>query len=198
VGRRQIQSAGDSGLGEPRQVPAVAVARGDRGREVQLRDETLCRNEAPHRFDERHVADEGRRVRPLAVRTGVADSDRMQHRVGVDRALEERPVEGVQRAAVGGRSFGKHRDQAPGGERLGDPAVDVLRMATAAALDEERAGLRAERTDHRPASDILLGDEHRRAHREDRHHVEPRDVIGDEHAARRQCRGLVEASDPHI
>jgi len=188
----------DRPLAELRQVAPVAVARRDRRGEAQLGGERPRRHEAPDRFDQRHVADEGRRVGPFAVRAGVADRDRLQDRLGLHCALEERPVERIQRAPVGRRPLGEDRDHAAARQRARHAVADAPGVPPVAALDEQRAGALAEPPDDRPVENVVLGDEHRRADGENRHDVEPRDVIGDEHAPRRQARGLVEADHPHI
>jgi len=165
----------------------VAVARVDRRGEPQFHFQARLARDPPHRLDERHLADVGRRVRLStslsAIAFAIAQRDRQYRGPGVDRRLQQRRVEVLHRSAVGRRALGTDRHEAPARERRHDALVRGARVTPAAALDEERADPRHQPADERPIADVGLGHEERRRHRVDGENVQPRDVVRHEQAA---------------
>jgi len=158
----------------------VPRERGERRRRDQLDSEAALAADAPERRREARVARVLGRERERAVTVVVADRDRQHVPARVDDRLQERAVEAEHRRAVGRRPLGEHRDHVAGRERVGRAPVDAVRVLTPLALDEQRAGVADQPADDRPARELGLADEARRAVRVQHDDVEPRDVVRDE------------------
>src|SRR5437879_2972406 len=75
--------------------------------------------------------------------------------------------------AVVGRAFAEQHHRIAFGEALRDLGIDLLRPMAARPVDEHRALQLGEQPEHRPARDLVLGDERHRRHRRDHGNIEP-------------------------
>ena len=147
--------------------------------------------------DQRHLPHVGRGIGVAARAVAITKRQRQHCRAGVDRRLQERRVEMLDRAAVGRRALGADRYQPPARERGDDSPVHAAGVAPAAALDEERADTLDQPADEGPLPDLGLGDEERREHGVHGEDVQPRDVVRHEQAAVGEEHRCVVGFHPH-
>ena len=168
-----------------RQFATAAVRRGRQGHvDGDTCDQATVGEDIVQTFAQAEVAVIGRGAARAAVFQVIGQRERLQRLPGLDGRLQQRGVEVQDMAAIGRRALGKHRDVATGAKQRRDLCVDDLRVATAAAAQEDGFALRCQPADDRPGADFMLGDEGRGRKRVDDEDIDPRHVVGHQHAAR--------------
>ena len=169
---------------------------------MQLGAQPLRTRDAPHRHQQRDIVDVRRDIAAHAGLVDIADRHRMHPRLRTDGRLEQRCMERPHHRAVGGRTFRKHRDTlARHRQPRDDAVVHLARVGAPGALDEQRADARRQPAEHRPAADLRLRHEQRRADCVDHPDVEPGHMVGcDEHRriVARQFAMHVQADVHHV
>lgn len=112
--------------------------------------------------------------------TGVAQSDRLDRDVGVDRGLEEAGVEAANRDSARCGPLGEDEDGAFLAQAICDRLDRFQRAVT--AFDEEGAPASGEKPDQGPTADLGLGYEGDRLEAADRRDIEPGDMVRDQEA----------------
>jgi len=171
--------------------------RGERRRKIELHHDPALSQHAPQRGHETRVSGVGDRSDARAIIVVIADRHRLHLPQRVDHRLQQRAVKGEELAAVAGLAFGKDRNHIARFERGTGVAVDAMRVATAPALNEQRAAVGDQAADQRPARKIRPGDEARRLNRIEHEYVEPGNVVGDDQHVARQPAGRPSA-DPQL
>jgi hypothetical protein len=167
---------------------AAALTRSLRLTERHHRREARSVHCAPDRSHQRLVAQVERTGAVLPRRiVDEAQRQRLHGRAGRDGRLDQVGVEGQHAAAVARGALGKHRNDLPGPQAVGDLVHHVHHVATVFALDVERAGAGGERPDQRPVPDVGFRHEPAVPRRMDHQDVEPGNVIG--HQQHRPTRG---------
>src|SRR6185295_19657422 len=134
----------------------------ERPRDIEQHDHTMLAENAPQRGQELRVPRVAGRIAARTVAAAIADRHRLYMTARIDRRLQQRAVKRQQRAAVAGLAFRKDRDDVARCQRRANVTADPMRIAAAAALDEQRADAGDQPTEQRPAREIRLGDEARR------------------------------------
>ena len=163
---------------------AGAIGCGERRCRSQARNHLRCREDGPDALPHRRFPCVGRCQRASAVRSFVAKCNGLYRATGFHGRLQQGCMEAEQGRAVGRRAFRKQGDILAGVEQGVDLGIDDLRVAAAAPPQENRVGFRRKPANQRPVAYLRFRDEGHGACRVKYKDVEPRDVVGDNEAAR--------------
>ena len=126
---------------------------------------------------------------PIAI--GIAQCQRNQGGAGIDGRLEQRGMKAPDGQAVAGGALGIDANDGTGLQRRHDGGIHMPRGAAPAAFDEQRSDASAQPAHQRPLANLRLGDKNGRMAGQHDEDVQPGNVIGDQHAHRRQRIGMV-------
>src|SRR6266851_9248458 len=87
-----------------------------------------------------------------------SNRNRLHGRARIDGGLKQRRIKIIYAGTGRGGAFGEKCDVLAAGESRGGLALDPIRIADAAAANEDRAELADDRPEKRIARDLLLGD----------------------------------------
>lgn len=169
-----------------RELAPVFPERIDGGRRAQPNGQRAAGENRREALHQRRLAGKRRRQAALSLRVVVRQRQRQHGASGLDRRLQQRRVKAQEVGAVGRRPLGEDRHINAAAEQRVDLSIDHLGVAAAAAAQENGVVARGEPADKRPAADLCLGDEGRRAQRVDHEDIEPGDMVGDDQTARRR------------
>lgn len=177
---------GDRCVGLAGQVPPIHALRSDRCQYVQLHIQVSCRRDTAHRFPEGHVAEIGRRSAGRAVRIDVTQGDRYDALCGIGRALQHCAAKRQDCGTIGRRTFGKDGNRIAGYQGRDDRSIQLRRRTSAAPFEKQCLVRGDQPADQRPLAYLGLADESCRAQGRKDEDIEPRNMIGDNHAPARR------------
>jgi hypothetical protein len=160
---------------------AVGVAAGRDGlADLDLGDQPAGPRHPPQGGEQGVVADEGGHRARLAPSGAVADADGLDRDARVQRGLEHGTPEVPLGAPAPGAALGEYRDGLPGAQGPRDAGDCVRERPQPVPVDEQGAAARGQRSRHRPAADLPLGEHPGRADGGEQGDVQPGDVVGDQ------------------
>jgi len=174
---------GNGRVGPVGQMPPVARGRVQAGQHSDLHRQARGADDAQQADPQMGVAHVGGGYRgPVA---GLPVVQRHGHHpgAGIDGRLEQGAVEGQQLVAVGSGAFGEDTDPMAPPQFLDQVLPRPLGGCARAPFQEDGFGADAEPADHRPAADVVLGDEGGGGDGIDGEDVQPGNVVGHEQAA---------------